>query len=75
MISDIGSTVIQLEEKHKGQENGQKPTEPCSQHKQAAEFPTHDGLFSAGACRWQHSSHRTWRLECKFQSPHKNREK
>ena len=48
MISDIGSTVIQLEEKHKGWENGQKPTEPCADHRQAAEFPVHDGCVMQG---------------------------
>lgn len=42
IINDIGSTVIQLEEKHKGQENGQKPTQPSTRHKQSAEFPAHD---------------------------------
>ena len=48
MINDIGSTVIQLEEKHKGWENGQKPTEPSTEHRQASEFPAHDGCVMQG---------------------------
>ena len=35
-------------EKHKGWENGQKPTKPSTEHKQAAEFPAHDGCVTQG---------------------------
>ena len=41
-------TLIQLEEKHKGQENGQQPTQPSTEHKQAAEFPAHEGCVMQG---------------------------
>ena len=43
VVNDIGRTVVQLEEKHKGRENGQKPAQPRTEHKQDAEFPVHDG--------------------------------
>ena len=48
MINDIGSTLIQLEEKHKGRKNGQKPAQPCTEHKPAAESPAHDGCVMQG---------------------------
>ena len=48
MINDIGSTVIQFKEQCKRRENGQKPPQPRAEHKQAAEFPVHDGCVVKG---------------------------
>ena len=48
MINDIGSTLIQLGEKPNVWENSKKPTEPCADHKQAAEVPAHDGCIMQG---------------------------
>ena len=46
--ASIGSTVIQMEEKHKALEDGQKPAQASTEHKPAAEFPAHNGCVMHG---------------------------
>ena len=37
-----------MEEKHKALEDGQKPAQPSTEHKPAAEFPAHSGCVMHG---------------------------
>ena len=37
-----------MEEKHKALEDGQKPAQPSTEHKPAAEFPAHNGCVMHG---------------------------
>lgn len=75
MVNDIESTVIQMQEKHKGWENGQKPSQPGTQHQEGAEFPVHDGCIMKGLADGNIAVVGHGSEKVKFSHPHENREK